>query len=52
MRTGGFLDRIVREFEVPAFEALLAPTYASTRGAPGCPSLAMFQDRASAAAGG
>ena len=30
---GGFLDRIDRAFDWPAFEALLAPTHASVRGA-------------------
>ena len=40
---GGFLDRIERAFEWPAFEALLAPIHASARGAPGYPPLTMFK---------
>jgi hypothetical protein len=34
-KSGGFLDRIEQAFDWPAFEALLAPIHASTRGAPG-----------------
>ena len=40
---GGFLDRIEEVFEWTAFEALLVPIHASTRGAPGSPPLAMFK---------
>src|SRR5271170_629607 len=36
---GGFLDRIDEAFDWTAFEALLAPIHASTRGAPGYPPL-------------
>ena len=42
-KVGGFLDRIDKAFDWPAFEALLAPIHASTRGAPGYPPLAMFK---------
>ena len=42
-RGGGFLDRIEQAFDWPAFEALLAPIHASTRGAPGYPPLTMFK---------
>ena len=40
---GGFLDRIEQAFDWSAFEALLAPIHASTRGAPGYPPLMMFK---------
>ena len=49
-KVGGFLDRIDKAFDWPAFEALLAPIYASTRGAPGYPPLVMFEDSACSAA--
>ena len=39
----GFLDRIEQAFDWTAFEALLAPIHASTRGAPGYPPLVMFK---------
>ena len=42
-KVGGFLDRIDKAFDWPAFEALLAPIHASTRGAPGYPPLVMFK---------
>jgi hypothetical protein len=42
-RGGGFLDRIEQAFDWSAFEALLAPVHASTRGAPGYPPLTMFK---------
>jgi transposase, IS5 family len=40
---GGFLDRIDKAFDWRAFEALLAPIHASTRGAPGYPPVTMFK---------
>jgi transposase, IS5 family len=40
---GGFLDRIDKAFDWPAFEALLAPIHASTRGAPGYPPVTMLK---------
>ena len=40
---GGFLNRIEKAFDWPAFEALLAPIHASTRGAPGYPPVTMFK---------
>ena len=40
---GGFLDRIEQAFDWSAFEALLSPIHASTRGAPGYPPLVMFK---------
>jgi IS5 family transposase len=42
-RGWGFLDRIDKAFDWRAFEALLAPIHASTRGAPGYPPLTMFK---------
>jgi len=42
-KVGGFLERIEQAFDWPAFEALLAPIHASTRGAPGYPPLTMFK---------
>jgi transposase, IS5 family len=42
-RVGGFLDRIEKAFDWPAFEALLAPVHGSARGAPGYPPLTMFK---------
>jgi IS5 family transposase len=42
-KVGGFLDRIKRAFDWPAFEALLSPIHASARGAPGWPPLLMFK---------
>ena len=42
-KVGGFLDRIDKAFDWPAFEALLAPIHASIRGAPGYPPLVMFK---------
>jgi len=42
-KSGGFLDRIEQAFDWSAFEALLAPIHASTRGAPGYPPLMMFK---------
>ena len=42
-KVGGFLDRIEKAFDWPAFEALLAPIHASARGAPGWPRLVMFK---------
>jgi transposase, IS5 family len=42
-RRGGFLDRIEQAFDWWAFEALLAPIHASTRGAPGYPPLTMLK---------
>jgi transposase, IS5 family len=42
-KSGGFLDRIEPAFDWLAFEALLAPIHASTRGAPGYPPLVMFK---------
>ncbi len=42
-RGGGFLDRIDQAFDWSAFEALLAPIHASTRGAPGWPPLVMVK---------
>ena len=39
----GFLDRIEKAFDWGAFEALLAPIHASTRGAPGYPPLTMLK---------
>src|SRR5271163_4024185 len=38
---GGFLDRIDEAFDWSAFEALLDPIHASTRGAPGYPPVTM-----------
>ena len=43
MKSGGVLDRIEKAFDWPAFEGLLSPIYASTRGAPGYPPLALFK---------
>ena len=43
VRGGGFLDRLEKAFDWSAFDALLSPIYASTRGAPGYPPLAMFK---------
>jgi Transposase domain (DUF772) len=40
---GGFLDRIEQAFDWSAFEALLSPIHASSRGAPGYPPLVMFK---------
>jgi transposase, IS5 family len=40
---GGFLDRIEQAFDWSAFEGLLSPICASTRGAPGYPPLTMFK---------
>jgi transposase, IS5 family len=40
---GGFLDRIDKAFDWRAFEAVLAPIHASTRGAPGYPPVTMFK---------
>ena len=40
---GGFLDRIDKAFGWAAFETLLAPIHASSRGAPGYPPLTMFK---------
>ena len=40
---GGFLDRIDEAFDWSAFEALLAPIHASTRGAPGYPPVTLFK---------
>jgi hypothetical protein len=34
-KSGGFLDRIDKAFDWTAFEMVLAPIRASTRGAPG-----------------
>ena len=42
-KSGGFLDRVEEAFAWSAFEALLAPIHASTRGAPGYPPLTMFK---------
>jgi transposase, IS5 family len=42
-RSGGFLDRIDKAFDWSAFEALLSPIHASSRGAPGYPPLVMFK---------
>jgi transposase, IS5 family len=42
-KSGGFLDRIEEAFDWSAFEALLSPIHASTRGAPGYPPLVMFK---------
>jgi hypothetical protein len=42
-KVGGFLDRIEQGFDWSAFEALLSPVHASTRGAPGWPPLVMFK---------
>jgi hypothetical protein len=42
-KSGGFLDRIEQAFDWSAFEALLAPIHASTRGVPGYPPLMMFK---------
>jgi IS5 family transposase len=42
-KVGGFLDRIERAFDWPAFEALLSPIHASARGAPGWPPLVMLK---------
>jgi transposase, IS5 family len=39
----GFLDRIEKGFDWPAFEALLAPIHGSRRGAPGYPPLTLFK---------
>ena len=43
VRGGGFLDRLEKAFDWSAFDALLSPIHASTRGAPGYPPLAMFK---------
>jgi transposase, IS5 family len=40
---GGFLDRREQAFDWTAFEALLSPIHASSRGAPGYPPLTMFK---------
>jgi transposase, IS5 family len=42
-KSGGFLDRIEEAFDWSAFEGLLAPIHASTRGAPGYPPLTMLK---------
>jgi hypothetical protein len=42
-KVGGFLDRIEQAFNWAAFEALLSPIHALTRGAPGYPPLVMFK---------
>ena len=42
-KVGGFLDRIEKAFDWPAFKALLAPIHASARGAPGWPPLTMVK---------
>jgi transposase, IS5 family len=42
-RAEGFLDRIEQGFDWSAFEALLSPVRASTRGTPGWPPLVMFK---------
>jgi transposase, IS5 family len=42
-KIGGFLDRIEQPFDWPAFEAILAPIHALTRGPPGYPPLALFR---------
>ena len=40
---GGFLDRREQAFDWTAFEALLSPIHASSRGGPGYPPLTMFK---------
>ena len=40
---GGFLDRREQAFDWTAFEALLFPIHASSRGAPGYPPLTMIK---------
>jgi transposase, IS5 family len=42
-KSGGFLDRIDKAFDWPAFESLLSPIHASVRGAPGYPPLTMVK---------
>jgi IS5 family transposase len=42
-KVGGFLDRIEKGFDWPAFEPLLSPIHGSATGAPGYPPLTMFK---------
>jgi transposase, IS5 family len=42
-KVGGFLDRLEKGFDWPAFEALLSPIHGSSTGAPGYPPLTMFK---------